>query len=118
MKVLLDENFPLQLFRVLREAGFQVEHIIMNGRRGMSDAEIIERLASDEDLVFVTQDLEFENLRITRGGKVIVSRVRQQLPIERRVQIWLEAVGAFLRDSRRRENIRVLFHALPKPRLV
>jgi hypothetical protein len=35
----------------------------------MSDAEIIERLASDEDLVFLTQDLEFESLRIIRGGQ-------------------------------------------------
>lgn len=27
---------------------------------------------------------------------MIVSRVRQQLPIERRVEIWFEAVQAFL----------------------
>lgn len=96
MKILLDENFPLQLYRALTDAGYQAEHIIVSGRRGMSDAEIIERLASDEDLVFLTQDLEFESLRIIRGGKVIVSRVRQQLPIERRVEIWFEAVRAFL----------------------
>lgn len=105
MKVLLDENFPLQLYRALKEAGFQAEHIITSGRRGMSDAEIIERLASNEDLLFLTQDLEFESLRMFRGGKVIVSRVRQQLPIARRVEIWSQA-GGFPRLAAGRDDFR------------
>lgn len=38
MKVLLDENFPLGLIRVLQADGLQVEHIIMlNWRRLMHE---------------------------------------------------------------------------------
>lgn len=96
MRVLLDENFPLQLYRRLRESGHEVEHIIALGRRGISDAEIMERLAADESLIFLTQDTEFEDVRIMRGGKVIISRVPQRLPIDRRVEIWLEALEDFL----------------------
>ncbi len=31
MRILLDENFPLQLYRRLKEAGYDVEHIIALG---------------------------------------------------------------------------------------
>ncbi|MEJ7765185.1 MAG: DUF5615 family PIN-like protein [Acidimicrobiales bacterium] len=37
MKILLDENFPLQLYRRLKEAGYDVEHIIALGPRGLPD---------------------------------------------------------------------------------
>lgn len=96
MKVLLDENFPLELHRRLVEAGYEAEHIIAMGRRGVPDSEIVERIASDEDIVFLTQDTEFESLGIVHGGKVIVSRVRQALPIETRLEIWLQALEQFL----------------------
>ena len=56
MKVLLDENFPLALYRRLRAAGHDVAHIIVLGRRGLPDRAIRERLAT-EDLVFTGDDL-------------------------------------------------------------
>ena len=38
MKILLDENFPLPLYRRLREKGYDAEHVIVLGQRGMPDA--------------------------------------------------------------------------------
>ncbi len=55
MKVLLDENFPLGLVRVLELDGVQVEHIITLGWRGASDTRIRTRLSSSE-VLFLTQD--------------------------------------------------------------
>lgn len=58
MKVLLDENFPLGLVRVLEADGLKVDHIITLGWRGAADARIRQRL-TDRDLVFLTQDDDF-----------------------------------------------------------
>lgn len=98
MRFLLDENFPLRLYRHLQAEGIECEHVIPLGLRGIGDAEIIDRLASEDDLVLLTQDSEFEQMVLPRG-KVIISRVGQSLPIERRVEIWVSAIQQFL-DSR------------------
>ena len=37
MRILLDENFPIQLYRRLQESGHAAEHIIALGLRGISD---------------------------------------------------------------------------------
>ncbi|MGH8651461.1 MAG: DUF5615 family PIN-like protein, partial [Gammaproteobacteria bacterium] len=47
VKLLLDENFPLPLYHELRAAGYSVEHIIVFGQRGLPDAVIRKRLASE-----------------------------------------------------------------------
>ena len=95
MRFLLDENFPLQLQRRLTEAGLESEHIITLGRRGMPDSEIVARLAAEDDLVFVTQDTEFEDVELG-VAKVIISRVPQSLPVRARVEIWFTALQTFL----------------------
>jgi len=88
--VLLDENFPLGLVRVLEADGLRVEHIITLGWRGASDARIRERL-NDSDLIFLTQDEDFLS-----GGAVaatiVVSRVRQSRRLADRIQVWGSAV--------------------------
>ncbi len=94
MKILLDENFPLALLRRLREEGHHVDHIILLGLRGAPDRAIIDRLNS-EDLLFLTHDQEFLDLSIS-GSRVIVSRVTQSLPINARVEIWLNTVREYL----------------------
>ena len=94
MRVLLDENIPLSLYRRLRE-NLDVEHLALD-RRGISDAEIIQRLTDDDDLVLVTQDRDFEKVRILRGGRVIISRLSQSMPIDERVRIWHTALTRFL----------------------
>jgi predicted nuclease of predicted toxin-antitoxin system len=59
MKILLDENFPIQLYRRLQHEGYDAEHIIALGLRGLPDADIRLRLAAEADLLFLTQDTEF-----------------------------------------------------------
>jgi hypothetical protein len=98
VRFLLDENFPLQLHRRLVEAGHHSEHIIALGQRGVSDAEIRRRLAGEEDLVFLTQDTEFEELSGILRGTVIISRIPQSRPIADRVGVWFAALETFVRD--------------------
>ena len=46
--------------------------------------------------MLLTQDTEFEDLPVDIRGKVIISRVRQSLPMQRRVELWLSALTEFL----------------------
>lgn len=101
MKILLDENFPLPLYRRLRTAGYDAEHIIELGLRGVKDSEIRKRLAREE-IILLTQDTEFEAVDVDCRGQVIISRVRQNLPIQRRVDIWFKALQEFM--TRRRSE--------------
>ena len=69
----------------------------MLGQRGVPDSTIRARLTG-EALVFLTNDTEFLDLeQPARPSRVIVSRVRQDLPIDRRVEIWFEALTRFLK---------------------
>jgi hypothetical protein len=96
VKLLLDENFPLQLWRRLRDVGHDVEHLITSGQRGLPDAAIRERLNHEDDLVLLTQDTDFEELGASSRGRVIISRVPQGIPIAKRVDLWLRALEPFL----------------------
>jgi len=98
VRVLLDENFPLQLHRRLIDAGHSAEHIIVLGRRGAPDAEIRRRLATEDDLVLLTQDTDFEQLAADARGATIISRVPQGLPLEVRTNLWFTAIERFLAD--------------------
>jgi predicted nuclease of predicted toxin-antitoxin system len=51
VRFLLDENFPIGLIRALQADGFQSDHIIALGLRGISDKQIRERL-KDARMVF------------------------------------------------------------------
>jgi len=96
VKLLMDENFPLQLWRRLRDAGYEVEHLITSGQRGLPDDAIRQRLNQEEDLVLLTQDTDFEELGEATQGRVIISRIPQRLPIATRVDLWLRALEPFL----------------------
>lgn len=95
MKILLDESFPLPLYYRLKRAGYDVEHVIELGLRGIKDSEIRKRL-TQEQIILLTQDTEFEEVAPDCLGKVIISRVRQNLPIQRRVEIWFSALQEFV----------------------
>jgi len=95
VKILLDENFPLPLYHRLRTAGRDAEHIIALGQRGLPDSAIRQRLQS-EDILFLTQDTEFEDLPTDYRAIVIISRVPQSLPIQQRVDLWFNALSEFL----------------------
>ena len=98
MKVLLDENFPLSLYHRLRAAGHDAEHIIVLGQRGIPDSAIRQRLMAEE-LVFLTNDTEFEDLPADYRAQVVISRVPQRLPTTRRVEIWFGALEGFLKTK-------------------
>ena len=95
MKLLLDENFPLSLHRRLRQKGYDAEHVIVLGQRGMPDSALRERLAK-ETLVFLTNDAEFEQLADDIRSQVIISRLPQRLPTAQRVDIWMKGLETFL----------------------
>ncbi len=86
MKILLDENFPLQLERELCKSGYEAEHIITLGQRGLPDSAIRIRMAN-ERLLFLTHDTEFAENAALYQGAVIISRVSQDLPIGKRIEI-------------------------------
>jgi predicted nuclease of predicted toxin-antitoxin system len=89
LRFLLEENFPLQLYRQVKARGIDCEHIVAMGHQQMTDLQILERVNSEADLVLLTQDREFETMPI-RFGKVIISRLPQSLPTQRRVEVWLQ----------------------------
>lgn len=113
MKFLLDENFPLALYRRLRDTGKEVEHIIALGQRGVGDDVLRRRLAA-EPLVFLTHDDEFADIPADFRSQVILSRVPQRVPIRERVEIWSAALEKFA-DLQPQER---LFEILPAGELV
>jgi len=94
LNILLDENFLLALYHQLQKLGFTVEHIIVLGQRGLSDASIRKRLIL-ENLLFLTHDTEFLDSASIFKSVVIISRVRQNRPIHERVKIWIDAIQKF-----------------------
>lgn len=46
----------------------------------------------------MTHDTEFEDIEVG-VGTVIISRVPQNLPVRRRVEIWFEALPGFATDT-------------------
>lgn len=113
MRILLDENFPIQLHRRLVDRGHEAEHIILLGQRGCSDDVIRGRLEREE-LLFVTQDEDFMSLPSECRARILVSRVRQELPIQVRVNTWMRAIDEFF-ESRPAEP---LFEVFDDGRLV
>lgn len=86
MRFLLDENFPLALYRRLRDAGKEVEHVIALGQRGVGDDVLRKRLAT-ETLVFLTHDEEFGDIPADFRSQVIISDLPQRRPPERLFEI-------------------------------
>lgn len=58
MKVVLDNNLPRSLGRLLVEHGFEAVHVREIGLSGASDAELKNRLAG-EQIIFVSRDGDF-----------------------------------------------------------
>jgi predicted nuclease of predicted toxin-antitoxin system len=93
MIVLLDENFPLRFYTRLQREGLSVEHILLT-HRGIHDREILGRLRREE-VFFLTQDEDFVEAAPDCKASIIWSRVSQSMPIDRRVEIWFNAVKQF-----------------------
>lgn len=72
-----------------------MEHVIVLGQRGIQDSELRKRVEAEE-IVFLTQDSEFEDMPVGYRGAIIISRVRQSLPIQQRVQMWFNSIQDFM----------------------
>jgi hypothetical protein len=97
VRILLDENFPLALYRRLRALGEDAEHVIESGPRGIADSVIRGRLEREE-VLFLTQDDEFMSLPPRCRATIFVSRVSQSRPIQERVELWLAAIRRYLKE--------------------
>src|SRR6266508_915484 len=81
-RVLIDEDLPRSLVRVLREAGTHAEDVRDVGLRGRPDDEVL-RYAASHDLALLTADLGFGNiLRFPLGSHagVVVARLPTEMP--------------------------------------
>lgn len=114
MRILLDENFPIQLYRRLQQDGYDAEHIVALGLRGLPDAAIRLRLAVEADLLFLTQDTEFADLPSATAATVMISRVPQAILTAQRVDLWLHAIDYYGRHSHPGQ----LFEILPDGKVV
>jgi len=94
MNFFLDENFPLQLQEDLQELGYNCEHVISEGKRGITDLKIVEYI-SNNNYIFFTNDDDFCNLISDTYIVLFLSRVPQELLIEERVRRWLNAVDDY-----------------------
>jgi hypothetical protein len=98
LKVVLDENFPLGLYRSLKADGEEVDHIITLGWRGAPDQRIREHLF-DRDVLFLTQDEDFLFDKPTEAI-IVLSRVRQARPLVERVEVCRQAILELIRNPR------------------
>ncbi len=62
MRVKLDENLPKRLCAVLQAGGHQPDTVQDEGLTGRADAEVWQA-AQDSGALFITQDLDFSDLR-------------------------------------------------------
>jgi len=80
MKVKLDENLPHALAELLRAAGHDVATVLGEGLGGLEDPHLAE-IASSEDRVLMTFDLDFADVRhypIGSHAGIVVFRLRDQ----------------------------------------
>lgn len=75
---------------MLRDDGFEADHIITLDWRGASDTRIRERL-QDAEVLFLTQDEDFLFGKAV-AATIVVSRVRQSRRLQERIDVWRTAV--------------------------
>jgi len=83
MRLLADENFPVNSFDFLKNEGYDVKHIL-HDRSGIKDKEVIE-IAISEGRVLITLDSDFGELVFRYGHKplgIIFFRWKEFRPIE------------------------------------
>jgi predicted nuclease of predicted toxin-antitoxin system len=75
MRILLDENLPMDLIEVLRALGHDVEHVCSKNLSGHPDPDV-RALSEAEDRVLMTQDIRFADVRDfatkTHAGFILV----------------------------------------------
>ena len=67
MKIKLDENLPLRLAGMLAGLGHDADTVFTEGLAGRSDDDVWQA-AQTNDRFFVTQDLDFSDVRVFKPG--------------------------------------------------
>ena len=62
MRIKLDENLPAALVGILAAAGHDVDSVTSEGLAGQQDP-VVWRAAQDASRFFITQDLDFSDIR-------------------------------------------------------
>ncbi len=94
-RFLVDEDLPQALADRLVDAGMEAVHVRALRLEGSADAELLAH-ANANDLVVLTEDLDFAQIRLRQGppppaGLVLV-RMPTSLPITQRVEMVVEAL--------------------------
>lgn len=79
MRIKLDENIPATLLTALHRSGHDVDSVPEEGLAGHPDAEVWQA-AKEEGRFFITQDLDFSDLRSFSPGThpgILLVRLRQ-----------------------------------------
>jgi predicted nuclease of predicted toxin-antitoxin system len=93
MKVKLDENIPVRVAGVLGTLGHDVDTVASEGLKGETDADVWSA-AQREERFFITQDLDFSDVRQFKPGThsgLLVVRLRD--PSANRLVNRLHAVA-------------------------
>lgn len=80
MKFKIDENLPVEVASMLREAGYDAMTVVDQGLGGHVDSNIAE-VCKSEGRALVTLDLDFSNVQVyppEEYSGLVVLRVRQQ----------------------------------------
>lgn len=88
---------------MLRDDGFEADHIITLDWRGASDTRIRERL-QDAEVLFLTQDEDFLFGKAV-AATIVVSRVRQSRHLQERIDVWRTAVRELVLTLPRAERL-------------
>ena len=92
MRIKLDENVPADLAESLADIGHDVDTVVGEGLRGRLDA-IVWDAARAEQRFFITQDLDFSDVRAFQpGSHPGVMVVRLHAPTRRRLLDRVRAV--------------------------
>lgn len=97
MRILLDENLPVDLVEALRALGHDVEHVYSKNLSGHPDPDV-SALAQSENRLLITQDIRFADARQflpgQHAGFVLVRLKRPSLrAILEKVRIAFETEG-------------------------
>jgi len=93
VKILVDENIPIQTVNALSNLGHSVEDIRGTNKQGISDEEIW-RIAQNENRLFRTTDKGFSQYRNSSHYGILIVRLKQpnQAKIHYRIMHALKLV--------------------------
>jgi hypothetical protein len=109
----------VHLYRRLKAAGYEAEHVIVSGRRGEPDWQIRRQLAFEASLVPQTWPLLSEwsllvsrNLRVPgrgpAGAAIRIAGVRARWPSSRLMRIRCLAIAGFLPSGEGHQPLRLV----------